>query len=170
MKEAGELPIAIDDARVRLQSLVDLILFTDQQAMTLLSVYVTLGTAAAGIALTALSSEPLIPVSAGWGMAAAAIMLFAGAILCLRAAAPVATFPLAGEGADFWLWAVRERIDLQATTLKYLERLEASTTISRELNRLGASELKVAKRLGLATPLVALASGVAAQLVIACLT
>ncbi len=50
-----EIPLAVEDARSRQQSLVHLILFVDQQAMTLLSVYVAIGTAAAGVSLTGLT-------------------------------------------------------------------------------------------------------------------
>jgi hypothetical protein len=157
-----ELPIALEDARTRHQSLIDLILFNDQQAMSLLSVYVTLATAAAGLALTTLSAEPLIPMAAAVGLATSVVLLFAASFFCFWAMPP-ATMALAGEGADFWLWAVREeQVAFKRAALDYLERLNASQGLNRDLNANAGYWLKMAKRLGIVAPIASLIVGVAA--------
>lgn len=91
----------IEDLRARHRAVVQLILFTDQQATLYLQTYLTVSLAAGTAAATALSGVGPVPTSVGYGLASATLVLLAGAFFCLGAAASGA-INLPGRGADFW--------------------------------------------------------------------
>jgi hypothetical protein len=153
MDEADKLKLAFDDMRVRHKGLLDLIVLTDQQALGLLRLYVTLGAAAASGAVAVLSGETVIWTSASIAFAAATVVFLVGAIFCFRAMG-MATVGLPGRGADFWMWAFDPHIDIADIRASYLSEVELSLAINRKLNASTARELAIAKKCGIVAPAI----------------
>lgn len=157
MPELDALKMAIDDARVRQAAVLQLIYFTDQQALGLLRLYVTLGLGAVAGTAAGLGPDAVIPRAAAMGLAGAALVLFVGCFLCFRAMQSAQlTFP--GRGADFWRAALfaSEHVELCGIVKQYLEDLTIGQTRDRETNKRTAAALKHAKWAGLAAPATAL--------------
>lgn len=157
--------VALDDVRARHQAVVDLIYFTDQQATTLLQLYVTVGLALATAAATALSGATPIPVAAGWGLLASVGALGLGCYFCLKATEARA-LNLPGRGAEFWIWASREDVSEEEAFSAYLKNLEAKQLSNNAVNAVTAGALKRAKRAGALTPAVFVVFSFAAFVVI----
>lgn len=156
-----DLKFAIDDARCRHQALVSLILYTDQKAMAVFRLYVTIGIAAAAAAVAGFFESDAILVFAKWSLTAAALSLALGAYFCFLAMTR-AFINLPGRGADFWNWAVQHQIPLQQAASAYLKELETKQAANRSLNENTASHLDTAVKLGIATPVIAAVVGLLA--------
>lgn len=156
------LKVALDDARARQTALLQLIYFTDQQAMGLLRLYVTIGLAAAAGAAAGLGPEAWLPkaVSIGLGFAAAALTI--GCFFCFLTMR-TAQVGLPGRGPEFWRTAM-ELSDLDHVVAQYLEELEAGQRRDRETNRRSGKSFERAKWAGISAPALALIAGLVTAL------
>lgn len=152
--EKDEFRNVVDDARARHAAVVALIYFTDQQAMALLRLYVTLGIATASGAAAALAGT-FIPRSVGWGLGAATFVLIIGAWLCIRAMRS-REINLPGRGPDFWLWALRSDVSRADVLKAYLENLAEKTKKNAAINLENGKAFQYAKVCSLLTPAAAL--------------
>lgn len=160
LNDAG-LAIAIDDARARHAAVLNLVMATDQQAVTLLSVYLTTGTAAAAASVSAFTGS-FIPPVVGWALLAATFSLFAGSIFCFRAMRG-AMVSAPGKAPEFWLWALEnDGVDIKYAAHQYLLQLAPQQDHNRLLNQETAFAHWQAKLLGIVSPLAALVGGGAA--------
>lgn len=159
--EAGRLiEIAIEDVREKHKALFELIRFTDQQAMALLSLYTTLAVAAASGFGASLGKDAIIPAAGGAGLLAAAVALAAGSACCFRVLRS-ATISTPGRGPDFWIWAMENPgVDETEMLSSYLRQLEKPIATNRAVNASGTWWLMLARICGMAAPI--LAGGVAA--------
>src|SRR5690606_29655615 len=101
MLDTDQLQVALDDARARQTALLQLIYFTDQQAMSLLRLYVTIAVATATGAATGFAPNSWIPMAASIGLTVVSIALLVGCYFCFQAM-KTAELALPGRGADFW--------------------------------------------------------------------
>ncbi len=146
---------AIEDARTRQGAIVALILATDQQAIALLSLYVTLGLATTSAMIGGLSSPTFLPPGLILPLLAATIMFLVGAYYCFRTIA-TATISNPGREPNFWLWAARDDITADAAFAAYLENLQVKYDHNFALNERNAQRAKRAKQMGIAAPLAAI--------------
>jgi hypothetical protein len=158
-----DLKIAIDDARHRHLALVNLILFTDQKAMAVFRLYVTIGIAAAAAGIAGFFRDDHLLVFARWSLLASAVTLALGAYFCFKAMSR-ANINLPGRGAEFWQWALDDRVSLRDAVTAYLKELESRQTSNRALNERTAAELDRAVKMGISTPAVAVVVGLLALL------
>jgi len=160
-----EFKLVIDDARHRQTALLNLIVFTDQQALGLLRLYVTIGVAAATGAAVGFVGNDAIPFVVAGGLAGVVIALFVGIIYCYRAM-QTAEIGLPGRGADFWKAAIGQPdITYADAVSQYLSELENQQARDRHTNGITAGALKRAKWAGAAALAVALAAGLIGLLV-----
>lgn len=150
-----ETRFALDDARQRQAALLNLIYSIERQASDLLRLYVTLALAAASAATASVVTKSSILSVLGAPLLAAVFALSIGSWFCFRAmkSAPVC---LPGRGADFWIWAQDTRITFEDAAKAYLTELKDRQTRDQRLNRLTAEDLAMAKRIGIATPIIAI--------------
>lgn len=153
-----DLKIAIDDARARHAAIVQLIYFTDSQAMSLLNYYTTIGVAAATGAVAALSTDTILPRAAGWALASAVPFSVAAALLCFFAMRTT-RINLPGREADFWIWGMNPAIDRKRVFIEYLNNLKSKNELNTRTNERTGRTLRAAKISGIAIPLISLASG-----------
>ncbi|NKM99455.1 hypothetical protein [Rhizobium leguminosarum] len=92
-----DLKIALDDVRARQTALVNLIIFTDQKAMAVFRLYVTLGIAAGAAGAASFFRNDALLEFARWAMVATACWLALGALFCFRAMSR-ASINLPGRG------------------------------------------------------------------------
>jgi len=160
MASADFHKIAFDDARARQASLIQMILFLDQQAMSLLRLYITLAIPAATAAVAGFAApDSLIPKPAAFALFAAVVFLFLGCVFCFQTMryAPVT---LVGRGADFW--AAVSRVyekDLDKALSRYLSDLEKSQVADRQTNLNASTSLGHARICGAAAPLASIIVG-----------
>lgn len=144
MQLVGNEEWLLDDLRARNHALVELIKFTDQQAMVLLQMYAGVGVAAGAGALAALTSDILLLQALGWAGLFAVAPLFVGCIYCLRATM-VDSFVLPGRGADFWHWASQDAVEHgEAFEAYFVSQIQAQE-MNRAVNATTAGALKRAK-------------------------
>jgi hypothetical protein len=154
-----DLKTMLDDVRARDSALLQLILFTDRQAMALFRIYASIAVAAAAAAAAAFGSgTAAFLMMTRWSLLAMALVLVLACIACLRAMVP-AGVGLPGRGADFWQWGVEQSTTDDAFVAAYLNAARKAQDGNRRTNELGAIALMWAKRLGIAAPLVGLAVG-----------
>jgi len=151
-----ELKLVLDDARHRQAAMLQLIYFTDQQALGLLRLYITLGIAAATGAVAILAPGSWLPPSASLALAASALALQIGCYFCFRAMR-TAEISLPGRGADFWKAALASECRLRDVMDQYLEDLEEGQGRDQLTNRQSAKALARAKLAGPAAAALALA-------------
>ncbi|MDX8530087.1 hypothetical protein RFM41_12110 [Mesorhizobium sp. VK25A] len=157
MKHA-DLKIVMDDVRARDAALLNLIIFTDRQAMALFRVYVTVGAATAVAAASGfLGVDPLLHF-AGPSTAAIALTLGLACYFCLRAMTP-ADIGLPGRPAEFWQWTADDRVQVEDVIGHYLSQAKAVQDQNRKTNEEGARALAWAKRLGIIAPTTGLLIG-----------
>ncbi len=157
MKGSEDLAIAIEDARVRHSALVDLVLAGDQKASALLSLYVTIGVAAASGAAAGFAGLSIPPPLVA-ALLTTTLAMVAGAGFCLAAlrSAPV---NLPGRDAEFWLWALdHDGVDLAHATRQYLGNLAEKGAMNRALNLRMDRDIRTALWVGVASPVAALAA------------
>lgn len=166
MLEPDQLKFAAEDARARHTALVQLIYFTEQQATSLLRLYITLAVAAASAAVAGWGGQSIISGPLTWGLGAAAIVLIAASMQCYRAMAP-AEIGLPGRGPEFWLWALNDDgVDYKHALTTYLRNLDETINKDRETNRRAGAALKWAKRIGIGAAPAAVIVGAAAVIVV----
>lgn len=165
LKDRDEYKIALEDARTRHASLLQLIYLVDQQAMSLLRLYVPVGVAAASTATAGLKGVFAIPTAPAVGLFGTAVILFVGTIFCFRAM-KTAELSLPGRDGKFWRWAMdTEEVDLRHAVSEYLTELDTGMKENLALNKRSSRQLQLAKKAGIAAAPVALVSGLLAWLV-----
>lgn len=162
MLNHDHLKFALDDARTRQAALVELIYSIERQAAGLLRLYVTLGLTSASAGTAILFGTFAAPRAVGFGLLGVVATLLAGSWCCFRAMKS-ASICLPGAGAEFWEWANHEHNSFEKVAAAYLENLREKQKRDVKLNKSTASSLAMAKRLGVLTPLVALAVACAAE-------
>jgi hypothetical protein len=145
---------AIEDMRTRHKELVALIYLTDKQALSLLGLYLTAGTAAASAAFAGIGPNAVVPLSVSAALSGAAATLFLGGVFCFFAM-KAADVGLAGRGAEFWKWAEEPDITFKAVFDAYVDNLHDKTTKTRALNTKMARTLSWGKLCGLLAPGIA---------------
>lgn len=156
MKDADLLKLMFDDVRARQKAVLDLILWQDQQAMGLLRLYVTLGTAtASGVAATINTNDRF---ALGVGLLSGTVMLIFGAICCFRASWQ-AKIAYPGREPSYWKWFFDPRVPLNLARDGYLDVEQGKINVNHELNANIAREIWVAKWFGAAAPIVTLVVG-----------
>jgi hypothetical protein len=165
MIEKDDWKIAIEDARARQTALVGLIYFTDTQAMGLLRLCVTIGTATASGAIAGLTATAaaasIIPRPAGWALASATLALLVSAWYCFKAMS-TAKISLPGRGAEWWLFVATSKIDRTEALTNYLKNLAEKHSVNRGVNENTAGALSKAKLWSIASLPIALLIGVIA--------
>ena len=163
MRSSSGLSLAVDDSRARNEALIGLIAMADQQAITLLGIYLSLGTAtatgaAAGLiagATYSIVSAPLITTTA---------TLFLGSVFCFLTMRR-STVSLPGREPAFWLWAIKyESISEREAVVAYLSALAKELEVNRKVNVTSARYLATARACGLGTPVAAAVAGVLVHL------
>jgi hypothetical protein len=155
-----DLRFAADDARRRHTAVVDLILANDRHVLGFLQLYVALaGGALSGAAAILLSSASSFPRALGFGLLGFAVPIAIGAVMCM-AIIWASNINLPGRKPDFWLWATDETPERVYTA--YLKNLEIKEAANSELNTKLSRWTTIAKALGVAAPITAIAVGAAA--------
>lgn len=163
MLDKDDWKIALEDARYRHNAILGLIHAADNQALALMRLYVTIGTAAAAGAVSTLPSQISIPLTCS--LVGAASMLAFGAWQCFSVIAG-ADINLPGRGADFWLWAAGTNKDRVEVFKEYLTTLAEKHQTNNRLNERQTKILRRAKLSGILSPIVALVFGGAAELML----
>jgi hypothetical protein len=158
MLNSEELRFAIEDSRTRHEAIVALIYWTDQQAMALLALYVTLGLATAGGFIFGITQESMLPPALLASLFAATVMLTLGALTCFYAM-QTAVFNLPGRQAEFWLWADSPKIKVDDAYREYLRNLQNKHGLNDGVNFQTSLALRRARMLGVFTPVSALIAG-----------
>jgi len=148
-----DFKIILDDVRARHMALVNLILFTDQKAMAVFRLYVTLGIAAAATAATGFFREDQLLQFARWPLIITAAWLAIGALYCFHAMTrPSINLP--GRGPEFWEWALKPENETIEVVNAYLSELRERQQVNRKLNDDAAGSLAVAIWVGITTPAI----------------
>lgn len=158
MLSEDQLRFAVEDARVRHEALIQLIYFADTQAMSLLSLFSTVGIAAGSATAAGFATEPVIPFPIAMGLGGAALILLIGTIYCLMAM-QTTRLSLPGRGAEFWIWAMHDKISAGHAFAEYFKNLEAESKRNQATNVRSASQLGKAKLCAALAPLAALGFG-----------
>jgi hypothetical protein len=162
MLDPGDWNTAIDDARARHEAGVGLIYASDTQALALLSLFSTLGlAAAAGVAAT-IPAKAILPSPLGWCLVVSVLILSLASWHCFKALGKSA-INLPGRGAEFWLWAAAAPDAREEVFRLYLSDLEEKQDLNRALNKRQTDHLGVAKLSATLTPLAALITGLLAS-------
>jgi hypothetical protein len=156
--------IAIDDARNRHKAVLDLIYFTDNQAMNLLRLYVTLALAATSAIIASFGSKPAITVDLAVGLSGAVAVLFYGSWQCFKAMSS-ASLNLPGRDPDFWIWAAENKQTPEELSLEYLKAMVEGSASNNAHNAKSAAALRKAKLAGVIAVPVAAIIGLSAILV-----
>ncbi|KKX30264.1 hypothetical protein [Rhizobium sp. LC145] len=151
--QPDDFKLALDDVRARHTALVNLILFTDQKAMGVFRLYVTLGIAAGAAAAASFFRDDALLVFARWSMAMTALWLAVAAFFCFRAMSR-GSINLPGRGPEFWQWAMLPQVETKSAMDAYLEELGGRQALNRRLNENTALYLDIAVTMGIATPLI----------------
>ncbi|THK35641.1 hypothetical protein EHS39_23725 [Ensifer sp. MPMI2T] len=158
--KADDFKVALDDARARHTALVNLILFTDQKAMAVFRLYVTLGIGAGITAAAGFFRDDELLQFSRWSMLATAEWLAIGALFCFRAMSR-SSINLPGRGAEFWQWAMLPQHGAEDVAEAYFAELLETQKANRSLNERTASALDIAVKMGIATPLITAIAGAA---------
>lgn len=155
MLTQDEVRFAIEDARTRHQSLIELAFAGDQKALSLLSLFVTLASALGTAFAVGLESKNLVVEALTFPSLGAAIVFLIGAFFCLRVLAP-ADINLPGRTADFWLWASKPNVTFEHACEQYLDNLEKKHHINVKLTERTAKLLNYARLSAIGAPIVAI--------------
>jgi hypothetical protein len=150
-----QLRFAIEDARTRHEAVVNLIYQTDQQAVSLLSLFVTLALATASGFVGSLVKPPVVPAGFTVPLLVATLGFLVGAYMCFRTL-ETAMINLPGREAKFWTWANGEGVTGEMAFGSYLENLQSKTDQNNKLNATTSKSLRWARRFGIAAPLLSL--------------
>lgn len=160
-----KLESVLEDTRERNRELVELIKFTDAQALSLLQLYITVSLAAAAGSIAAMTSPHMLVQAAAWGGFASIVPLVIGCFFCLRATR-VDLLYLPGRGAEFWQWASHRSLTQRVVIAEYLKSQIETQQHNRSINAMTAGSLKRAKYGGIAAAATGLGVAAAAFLVI----
>lgn len=150
--------LAIDDARQRHKALIDLVLSTDRQAMTLFSFCGSI-CAASGSGMVAIAfGSSNVPSSAGVVLLVICVGFAIAATLCLQVMKLAPIF-LPGRDPDFWEWAIDNNMDGAEIAKAYLASIAKRIEENRSVNRAMAMNLNRARQMVLGTCLAAPFSG-----------
>jgi hypothetical protein len=163
MLSADELKFAIEDARARHEADVALICFNDNQAMTLLGYYGTVGIAASSGAAAGLAGTITIPNAVTTALLGVAVALLIGSAFCVWAMRH-ADISLPGRAADFWIWAQRPEVTMDHACAEYLRDLDQKMRNNDKINVHGAAWLWRAKICGLVAPAFAVVVALGARM------
>ncbi|RYE36917.1 MAG: hypothetical protein EOP21_14505, partial [Hyphomicrobiales bacterium] len=128
-----DLKVALDDMRARQLALLTLILATDQKALALYRLYVTIALASLAGAFGSFSDAIGMHSIAGWVLLPAAAVLALGCVCCSMAIAK-AEISLPGRGADFWAWSLRVSATPEEILEAYTDELGSSQNDTRVVN------------------------------------
>jgi hypothetical protein len=162
MLTSEEWRFAIEDARTRHAGMLELVAATDQQAMSLISLYVTLGLATASGFVASIAHDGAIPDVLTFPLLGATIMFVLGTYNCFKTL-ETARVNLPGRTADFWLWASSDKITSVKAFQEYLTVLQSKHALNDSLNLNCALSVRKARQYGLAAPVVAVAIGIAIE-------
>ncbi|QRG07920.1 hypothetical protein EZH22_06020 [Xanthobacter dioxanivorans] len=155
------LDAAVEDARERHKAVIELIRFTDQQAISLLNFHAALGVALVSGAAACLGKDPLVPAFVGIAFGAGAICFIAGAWCALKVQAS-ATISLPGREPKFWIWAAHGEIGNDLVFEEYMNSLARGQIKNDEANIYGVKWLKRARACVFAAPIAAISASGAA--------
>lgn len=147
---------AIQDTARYEEQLVKLILFHDDRALRVLSVYVPV-IVALTTAAVALKQADKLTLYIGCMIGGTAACFFVG---CLCAFAVVWTVPiyLPGRRPDFWHWATEHDIELRATAIAYVAQATDMTAHNECHSNNASRYLTKAYMCGIAAPFVGAAT------------
>ena len=148
-----QLQFAVEDARTRHEAVVNLIYQTDQKAVSLLSLYVTLALATASGFVGSILATPVVPSGFAVPLFVATLGFVLGAYMCFRTL-QASKINLPGRQAKFWLWAMHENVTPAHAFQSYLENLQSKSDQNNALNLKTSKSLRWAHRLGIARPLL----------------
>ena len=155
MLNSDEMRFAIEDARTRHEAVVNLVNATDQQAIALLSLYVTLGLAVASGFIGSIVQPAIVPPDFAVPLFVATAGLVAGAFMCFKTV-ETSKINLPGRQADFWIWAdTGTDVTQEYAYRKYLENLASKQALNNDLNARTAARLALARKIGVFTPFLA---------------
>jgi hypothetical protein len=160
MLSCEEYRFAIEDARTRQAAIINLISATDSQAMSLLSLYVTLGIASASGMVAALSAPFAHPGALFAALSVSAAMFVTGSVYCFKAMASAA-INLPGRQAEFWCWAAGPSISFETACVEYLSHLQPKHEMNDAVNLAASMSLRIARGIGIAAPPAATMTGLA---------
>lgn len=145
-----DLKNILDDIRARDAAILNLLLVTDQRALALFRIYVTLAAALGSAAVASVVGEGKQPLAQNWvahSASVAAIGLLIGCAYCLSAM-KTAKIAFPGKGAEFWQWARGDDVQESALIDAYLAQSLAGQNQNLEVNAVTSKALRMAKRLG----------------------
>ncbi|RUZ54102.1 hypothetical protein, partial [Mesorhizobium sp. M7A.F.Ca.CA.004.05.2.1] len=158
MLNPDDWKLAIEDARFRHNALVGLIIASDNQALALMRLFLTVATATGAGFASVIVPHTLIQTPLAWSLAAATLAMVYSAWQCFRVISP-RIINLPGRGADFWLWAADATGTREEVFRQYLKVLAEKHEINKSVNESQASALRWAKLGGILSPMVALVVG-----------
>jgi hypothetical protein len=143
--------IALDDVRNRHKSLLDILIATDRQSMSMLSWTSSFSAAAcAAFVSTIITDTYKYPA-----IQSSLLVLFIGfmsASYFAIDAMQVAKIGLPGRLGKYWKWAIEHNISIKETVIKYLEQAEQAHDLTAQTNNRAAKKLFYAKRSAAFTP------------------
>lgn len=155
MLDEGSWHFAIDDARRRHEAVVGLIYHLDQQAIALVSLYVSLALAAISGAVASIGIDASAARAIAPPLAAASASLVLGCFECFKVL-DTRKVNLPGRPPEFWIWAARGDIALERAYGDYLQNLETKLKQNDEFNVISSAHIRRARQYGIAAPIVAL--------------
>lgn len=157
--DADRLKVILEDTRARHDAMVKLIYHNDRLAMSLLTLYATLGTAGASAAVAAYKEYFALSVA----LATAALVSVVGAGLCFWALRSI-DIALPGRAPDFWTWSLDRRVTEKHLINGYLSESEKQYQANKRANRQAANALQLAKACAALSPIIVLLSALVAVL------
>lgn len=160
----SDLQFAINDARERHKATVDLIRGIDTQAVSFISLLITLASAAlSGAGAILLSTvAPVYPRALGLGLLGFSVPLILGAACCLATLWP-AVINLQGRDPDFWQWADHAQVKSEDAYRAYLENLKVKAAQNAALNTKLSNRMLTAKIFIIAAPIIGAATAIVAM-------
>lgn len=144
-----EIKIIIDDVRVYHKEQVSLIYHNGNQAMSLLSLYVTLGVASSAGFLASIDTDSFIYQVAGMGLLSVSILLLLGAIFCFLASWG-GQIALPGRDPEFWKsYTPKDDDEFSSLFDTYLDQLDTALNENDKINNNRVKNLRNAKILRL---------------------
>ena len=148
---------ALEDARTRHEAVVSLLYANDQTAMSLLSLYVTLGLATVTGFIATLAKDSVVPIVFAIPLFFVTLDFALGSYFCL-AAVKTSRVNMPGRNPDFWIWASQKDVTAEESYQQYLENLKGKRALNDDVNRESSVQLRRAKLCEAGAPFVALAA------------
>lgn len=144
-----DLKTVLDDVRARDAAILNLLLVTDQRALALFRIYVTLAAALGSAAVASVVGQGKPPLAENWvahSASVAAIGLLIGCAFCLSSM-KTAKIAFPGKGAEFWQWATGD-VEEPEVIKAYLAQSMTGQNNNLDVNAVASRSLRMAKRLG----------------------